>query len=414
MPPATTRAQKPFDVIVVGATGYVGALIAEYLATSYRGNEVRWAIAGRNRAKLEALKTSLGKPAEGLTILEADTDDEDALDALTAKGRVILTTVGPYAKYGSKLVAACVRSGTDYCDLAGEAPWIQRMIDTHQAQAEETGARIVPCCGFDSIPSDLGVLFLNDEVKKRTGSPCSAVRMRVMSMKGGASGGTIASMMNMAEEVFRDERVRESMSNPFALNPQGDRKGPRQPGSMPVRYDPDAKAWTAPFIMAAINTRVVHRSNAVMDYAYGRDFTYEEAMVTGGSLLGAPTALAVTGAMGAFGLAAVVPPTRALLNRFVLPKPGEGPTPEQRERGRFDLLFIGTGVDGKTYKARVTGDRDPGYGSTAKMISEAALCLNECKPGAPEGGFWTPASAMGQTLIERLRANAGLTFGMVE
>ena len=414
MPPATTRAQKPFDVIVVGATGYVGALIAEYLATSYRGNEVRWAIAGRNRAKLEALKTSLGKPAEGLTILEADTDDEDALDALTAKGRVILTTVGPYAKYGSKLVAACVRSGTDYCDLAGEAPWIQRMIDTHQAEAEESGARIVPCCGFDSIPSDLGVLFLNDEVKKRTGSPCSAVRMRVMSMKGGASGGTIASMMNMAEEVFRDERVRESMSNPFALNPQGDRKGPRQPGSMPVRYDPDAKAWTAPFIMAAINTRVVHRSNAVMDYAYGRDFTYEEAMVTGGSLLGAPTALAVTGAMGAFGLAAVVPPTRALLNRFVLPKPGEGPTPEQRERGRFDLLFIGTGVDGKTYKARVTGDRDPGYGSTAKMISEAALCLNECKPGAPEGGFWTPASAMGQTLIERLRANAGLTFGMVE
>jgi short subunit dehydrogenase-like uncharacterized protein len=414
MPPATTRAQKPFDVIVVGATGYVGALIAEYLATSYRGNEVRWAIAGRNRAKLEALKTSLGKPAEGLTILEADTDDEDALDALTAKGRVILTTVGPYAKYGSKLVAACVRSGTDYCDLAGEAPWIQRMIDTHQAEAEESGARIVPCCGFDSIPSDLGVLFLNDEVKKRTGSPCSAVRMRVMSMKGGASGGTIASMMNMAEEVFRDERVRDAMSNPFALNPQGDRKGPRQPGSMPVRYDQDAKAWTAPFIMAAINTRVVHRSNAVMDYAYGRDFTYEEAMVTGGSLLGAPTALAVTGAMGAFGLAAVVPPTRALLNRFVLPKPGEGPTPEQRERGRFDLLFIGTSVDGKTYKARVTGDRDPGYGSTAKMISEAALCLNACEPGAPEGGFWTPASAMGQTLIERLRANAGLTFGMVD
>ena len=272
----------------------------------------------------------------------------------------------------------------------------------------------MPCCGFDSIPSDLGVLFLNDEVKKRTGSPCSAVRMRVMSMKGGASGGTIASMMNMAEEVFRDERVRESMSNPFALNPQGDRKGPRQPGSMPVRYDPDAKAWTAPFIMAAINTRVVHRSNAVMDYAYGRDFTYEEAMVTGGSLLGAPTALAVTGAMGAFGLAAVMPPTRALLNRFVLPKPGEGPTPEQRERGRFDLLFIGTGVDGKTYKARVTGDRDPGYGSTAKMISEAALCLNASEPGTPEGGFWTPASAMGQTLIERLRANAGLTFGMVE
>ena len=288
------------------------------------------------------------------------------------------------------------------------------MIDTHQEDAEESGARIVPCCGFDSIPSDLGVLFLNDEVKKRTGSPCKSVRMRVISMKGGASGGTIASMMNMAEEVFRDERVMDAMSNPFALNPKGERKGPRQPGLMPVRFDRDANAWTAPFVMAAINTRVVHRSNALMDYAYGRDFTYDEAIVTGGPVVGAPAALAVTGAMGAFGLAAVVPPTRALLNRFVLPKPGEGPTPAQRERGRYDLLFIGTGVDGKTYKARVTGDRDPGYGSTAKMIAEAAICLNEAAPGEPAGGFWTPASAMGQRLIERLRSNAGLTFGMVE
>lgn len=410
----TPRAQKPYDVIVVGATGYVGALIAEYLATSYRGNEVRWAIAGRSRSKLEALKSSLGKTAEGLAIIEANTDDEAALDALTAQARVILTTVGPYAKYGSKLVAACARSGTDYCDLAGEAPWIQRMIDTHQEDAEESGARIVPCCGFDSIPSDLGVLFLNDEVKKRTGSPCKSVRMRVISMKGGASGGTIASMMNMAEEVFRDERVMDAMSNPFALNPKGERKGPRQPGLMPVRFDRDANAWTAPFVMAAINTRVVHRSNALMDYAYGRDFTYDEAIVTGGPVVGAPAALAVTGAMGAFGLAAVVPPTRALLNRYVLPKPGEGPTPAQRERGRYDLLFIGTGVDGKTYKARVTGDRDPGYGSTAKMIAEAAICLNEAAPGEPAGGFWTPASAMGQRLIERLRSNAGLTFGMVE
>ncbi len=403
-----------FDIVLVGATGYVGALIAEYMAKTYGDNKVRWAMAGRNGAKLEAVKAALGERGARIATIIADTSDAKACEALAARAKVILTTVGPYAKFGSELIAACAKAGTDYCDLTGETPWIQTMIDAHHDEAVASGARIVPCCGFDSIPSDLGVLFLNDELKKRTGKPCTAIRMRVKSMKGGASGGTIASMMNMVEEATRNKAMRQMLGNPYALNPQGQRQGVRQPGSPPVAYDNDAKSWTAPFIMAAINTRVVQRSNAVMNYAYGRDFKYDEAMMTGGGVLGSPAALAVTGAMGAFGLAAAFSPTRALLNRYVLPKPGEGPTAAQRESGNFDLLFIGTAFDGRVFKARVTGDRDPGYGSTAKMISEAAICLSETARDKVGGGFWTPASAMGQRLIARLVENAGLTFAMVE
>jgi short subunit dehydrogenase-like uncharacterized protein len=220
-------------------------------------------------------------------------------------------------------------------------------------------------------------------------------------------------MMNMVEEAMRDSAVRSVLANSFALNPKGERQGPRQPGAIPVTYDSAAGSWTAPFVMGAINTRVVHRTNALMNYAYGRDFQYDEAMLTGGGVLGAPAAMAVTGAMGVFGLAAAFPPTRAFLNRFVLPKPGQGPTPEQRERGSYDLLFVGAAADGRVFKARVTGDRDPGYGSTSKMIAEAAICLSEL-PDSMAGGFLTPASAMGTRLIERLIENAGLTFEMVD
>jgi short subunit dehydrogenase-like uncharacterized protein len=413
-----TKRKRPaegvrYDIILVGATGYVGALIAEYLAARAGDNAVRWAMAGRNASKLEAVKAGLGAKGERIATIVADTSNRAEMDALVAQTKVVLTTVGPYAKYGSELVAACAAAGTDYCDLTGEAPWIQKMIDAHQAEAEASGARIVPCCGFDSIPSDLGVLFLNEEVRKRTGKPCTAIRMRVKSMKGGASGGTIASMMNIVEEATRDPAVRKMLGNPYALNPAGERKGPRQPGSVPVTYDKDAGSWTAPFVMAGINTRVVQRSNALMNYAYGRDFLYDEAMLTGGGMFGAPAAVALTGAMGAFGLAAAFSPTRSLLNNYVLPKPGQGPTAEQRERGSYDLLFVGTAADGRVFKARVTGDRDPGYGSTAKMISEAAICLSELGEDVG-GGFWTPASALGLPLIERLREHAGLTFEMVD
>ena len=404
---------KPYDVTVVGATGYVGALIAEYLAKNYGDNQLRWAMAGRSAAKLDTLKSTLADRGARVATIVVDTADRRALDALVEQTKVVLTTVGPYAKYGSELVAACVAAGTDYVDLAGEAPWITRMIDAHEDAAKASGARIVPCCGFDSIPSDLGVLFLHDEVKKRTGESPAAIKMRVKSIRGGASGGTIASMMNMVEEAVRDPAVRNALANPYALNPKNERKGPRQPGLIPVAYDGDAQSWTTPFVMAAINTRVVHRSNALMNYAYGRDFKYDEAMMTGAGFLGAPAALAVAGGMGAFGLAATFGPARRLLNNYVLPKPGDGPTPEQREKGSYDLLFIAVTKNGRAYKARVTGDRDPGYGSTAKMIAEAAICLGETDHRTVAGGFWTPASAMGHRLIPRLVERAGLTFEML-
>ncbi|MCE9522409.1 MAG: saccharopine dehydrogenase NADP-binding domain-containing protein [Alphaproteobacteria bacterium] len=397
---------KPFDIVLWGASGFVGALIAEYLTEN--GGDAKWALAGRNREKLDALKAKLGKKAADVPVLVAGTND---LDALVAQTKVVLTTVGPYAKYGSELVAACAKNGTDYVDLAGETPWLQRMIDAHQTEAEESGARIVPCCGFDSIPSDLGVLFLNNEIEKQTGAPATAIKMRVKAMKGGASGGTIASMVNIIEEATRDRAVARLLSNPYALNPKDERKGPPQPGATPVEYDPDAQAWIGPFVMAAINTRVVHRSNALMNYAYGRDFRYDEAMITGTGVLGGAASVALTGGLGAFAAATAFGPTRNLLTRFVLPKAGEGPSAAARESGMFDLLFFGKAKDGRTFKARVTGDRDPGYGSTAKMISQAALCLaNDIDSKDVAGGLWTPASAMGTKLIERLRRNAGLTF----
>lgn len=407
--------KKPFDIVLWGASGFVGALIAEYLCARYGDGEIKWAMAGRNRAKLEALKAKLGKAASRIPVIVAATGDPESLKTMVAKAKVVLTTVGPYAKYGSALVEACARAGTDYCDLAGETPWLQRMIDANQSLAEESGARIVPCCGFDSIPSDLGVFFLNSEVKKRTGAPCAAIRMRVKAMKGGASGGTIASMVNVVEEATRDRAVARLLANPYALNPKGERQGPRQPGAIPVAYDNDAKSWIAPFMMAAINTRVVHRSNALMDYAYGRDFQYDEAMMTGSGISGGPAALAVAGGLATFALATAFWPTRQLLTRFVLPKAGEGPSAAARERGMFDLLFIGKAKDGRMFKARVTGDRDPGYGSTAKMISESAICLaTEIDRKELPGGLWTPASAMGSKLIKRLRRNAGLTFEMID
>ena len=289
------------------------------------------------------------------------------------------------------------------------------MIDAHQDEAVESGARIVPCCGFDSIPSDLGVLFLNNEVRKLTGAPCTSIKMRVKAMKGGASGGTIASMVGIIEEATKDRSIAKMLSNPYALNPKDQRTGPKQPGTTPVGYDRDAKAWIGPFVMAAINTRIVHRSNALLDYAYGKDFLYDEAMETGRGIIGGAASMALTGGLGAFAAATAFGPTRNLLTNYVLPKPGEGPSADQRERGMFDLRFYGKGKDGKTYVARVTGDRDPGYGSTAKMISESAICLgDEISQDEVPGGFWTPASAMGTKLIDRLVKNAGLTFDMID
>ena len=406
-------AEREFDLIVWGATGFTGKLVAEYLLDVYgvdRG--LRWAIAARSQDKLQTLRDELGETASALPILTAESHNRDSLDAMTRRTRCIISTVGPYALYGSELVGACVAAGTHYCDLAGEVQWMRKMIDQYEAAARESGARIVHACGFDSIPSDLGVLFLQEQSRERFGKPCTHIRMRVKAMRGGASGGTIASMMNAMAEGKADRDVARIIVSPYSLNPKNEQHGPDRRDQTGPIHDEDLDAWTAPFVMAGINTKIVRRSNALMNFDYGRDFRYEEAMLTGSGFSGRLKALQLTAGIGGIMLAGSVDWLRSLLAKRMLPKPGEGPNREERENGFFNIVFVGR-ANGERIFARVTGDRDPGYGSTSKMIGESGVCLarDELDVG---GGFLTPASAMGAQLIDRLQANAGLTFSIEE
>jgi short subunit dehydrogenase-like uncharacterized protein len=406
---------RRFDVVVWGATGFTGRIVAEYLLERYGlGGELRWAIAGRNSEKLEGVRTEIGAQvgvdAGALPILTGDSGDAASLEALARETRVVCTTVGPYAKYGSELVAACAKLGTHYCDLTGEVHWVRRMIDAHEEAARASGARIVHTCGFDSIPSDLGTFFVQREMRGRHGVPCRRVKCRVKGFSGGFSGGTVASMLNMMEEAGADPAIRRLLADPYSLNPEGRRAGPDTSEGAAPAWDEDFESWTAPFVMAAINTRVVRRSDALLGGLYGEGFCYDEAVLTGKGPAGFAAAAATSAGLAATMLVGALGPLRRLGSRF-LPEPGEGPSREKREAGYFDIRFFGEHpVDrGKSLHARVTGDRDPGYGSTAKMLGEAAVCLALDRLEAG-GGSWTPASAMGDALLARLAANAGLTF----
>jgi short subunit dehydrogenase-like uncharacterized protein len=341
-----------------------------------------------------------------------DSHDGIALRKLARDTRVVLTTVGPYANYGSELVAACAACGTHYCDLAGEPQWIRQMIDEHQSSARKSGARIVPGCGFDSIPSDIGVFFLQQQARAIYGKTCDDIVLLVRGISGGASGGTFASMLNAIEEAQKDRKIASILGHPYSLNPQGERDGPDGRDQTGVRYNAAAAAWTAPFVMAAINTRIVRRTNALLDYSYGREFRYREATCTGSGFGGWWKSVVTAGGLACFMLACSFEFTRSALVRRVIPAPGQGPSRQQRENGYFDLRLFGTTEDGEAIRARVRGDRDPGYGSTSRMLSESAICLSEDRLQVG-GGFWTPASAMGQPLMERLISNAGLTFELV-
>ena len=405
-----------FDLVVFGATSFVGQILCRYLLDQFgAGGTLRWAAAGRSKGKLESLRDGLGGGADELPLVVADANDPASLTAMCRAARVVVSTVGPYALYGEPLVKACTGTGTDYCDLTGEVQWIARMIDRYDEAAKESGARIVHCCGFDSIPSDLGVYFLQREALRRLGQPCRRVKMRVRAMRGGFSGGTAASLMNALKEAASDPALRKQLANPYSLCPKGERRGPRQPNVKGPEFDEAFGAWVAPFVMSAINTRIVHRSNALLDRAYGGDFVYDEAVLAGTGTKGRLNATGMAMGLGAFMVAGVLPPTRWLLERFVLPAPGEGPSPEAQQKGFFDLRFHGSTADGRSLRAKVTGDRDPGYGSTAKMLGQAAACLaqdvgKEDKPG----GFWTPATIFGDRLIERLQGDAGLTFEVLD
>lgn len=404
--------QKIHHFVVFGATSFVGQLLTRYLYQRHGiGGEVKWAIAGRSTAKLDQVRQSLGPDGRSLPMIVCDAGDEIALRELCSTTRVVVSTVGPYAFYGSPLVKVCAETGTDYCDLTGEVQWIRRMITAHEATAQKSGARIVHCCGFDSIPSDLGVHFLQAQARAKFGVPAQRVKLRIKAFRGGFSGGTVASLMNVLKEVGEDPSLRKELGDPYSITPPSAAPRPRQPDVNLAEYDDDARSWIAPFVMAAINTRIVHRSNGLSGQAYGADFRYDEAMMTGSGLKGRATAWGITAGLGGFVLAGALKPTRSLLERYVLPKPGEGPTPEAQERGFYDLRFIGKTAAGDVLRCKLTGDRDPGYGSTAKMLGEAVACLAfDVSRAEVKGGFWTPATAMGDRLIERLKAHAGLTF----
>lgn len=405
---------QDFDVIVYGATSFVGQIICRYMVREYGvDGDLKWAIAGRSANKLEHVKNALGESASQLPKIIADASNESALKALCAQTKVVLSTVGPYALYGEPLIRACVATGTDYCDLTGEVQWIYRMIKKYQSQAQLSGARIVNCCGFDSVPSDLGVFFLQQQAKAQFGAPCSVIKMRVKAAKGGVSGGTAASMMQVMREVKADSEVRSILRDPFALC-FDDTQKPRQPQVMGAVRDTDSAGWLGPFLMEGINSRVVHRSNKLLGYAYGNDFCYSEAQMTGKGRKGWLAAQALTWGTGGVMLASAFGPTRWLLENYVMPAPGEGPSPAEQKNGFYDLRFWGETAQGDRLQVKVTGDQDPGYGSTAKMVSEAAVCLAKDAETRQEGGFWTPSSVMGEALLERLQQRAGLVFTELE
>ncbi|MBT9506477.1 saccharopine dehydrogenase NADP-binding domain-containing protein [Rhodoferax sp.] len=384
---------KEFDIVVHGATGFTGRLVVEYLLTQ-SDKSLRWAMGGRSAEKLAAVRDELGAPAD-TPLVVTDSADAASLQALMDRTRLVLTTVGPYQLYGNELVQACATSGVDYVDLCGEPAWMRKMIDAHHAQAQASGARIVFSCGFDSIPFDLGVLMLQNEMKARFGGPASRVRGRVRKMKGTFSGGTAASLQATMAAAATDPSVLNLLRDPFALTPGFE--GPRQPSGTKPMLDEALGVWVAPFIMAAINTRNVHRSNFLLGQAYGADFVYDEMLITGPGDKGEAIAKAVAADKS--------------MGSSDGPKPGEGPSRAEREAGYYDVLFVGNNERGDTLRVSVRGDRDPGYGSTSKMITQAAICLLKDASQTP-GGIWTPAAAMGVPLIQRLQAHAGLTFAV--
>ncbi|MDX2014791.1 MAG: saccharopine dehydrogenase NADP-binding domain-containing protein [Myxococcaceae bacterium] len=401
---------REWDVVLFGATGFTGALTAEYLA-KHAPAELKLALAGRSRDKLEAVKQGLGPAGARFGVLVADVSTPASLAAVAASTKVLVTTVGPYAKYGLPVVEACAKAGTHCCDLTGEPQFMRRSIDGYDALAKSTGARIVHTCGFDSIPSDLGLLVLHDFAKAQgLSGQFKRATLAVLGAKGGFSGGTIASMVNGIEEATADRSLRKLFADPYALSPDRANEPDlgRQRDQTGLEKDDFLGTWTAPFVMASINTRVVRRSNALLGYPYGKELRYRETT----SLKGVQGL--IFGGVMTVGLGAVVAsqlfgPTKKLVGAL-LPKPGEGPDKATRESGYFKIRIEAESVEGERLHARVVGTADPGYGETAKMLSEAALCLALDEAKLPKvAGVLTPATAMGLVLVERLRA-AGMTF----
>lgn len=383
-----------FDIVVYGATGFTGQLVAEYLAAHYKDDKtLKWAMAGRSLDKLKSVRDAIGAPVD-TPLIVADAADPASLKAMVAQTKSVITTVGPYQFYGEELLAACVAAGTDYFDLCGEPVWMRQMIDRYEAAAKQSGARIVFSCGYDSVPFELGAFFVQEEAKRVFGAAAARVKGRVRDMRGTLSGGTAASAKATFDAVAKDLSLVAILNDHFALTPGF--TGPKQPKGNRAIFEEDLQSWAAPFMMALINTRNVHRSNMLMGFPYGKDFVYDEMVLTGPGEKGEANAKRVMA-------------VNAEKTGPNAPKPGEGPSKEERENGLFNLLYVAIAPDGRQVRAGVTGDRDPGYGSTSKMISECAICLLRDATDVP-AGFWTPGAAMQHRLIQRLQDNAGLTF----
>ncbi|MFM5954244.1 MAG: saccharopine dehydrogenase family protein [Novosphingobium sp.] len=389
----TAKADRPLDIVVYGATGYTGRLVAEYLAHHYQGKGPTWAMAGRSLEKLAEVRDLIGAPEE-TPLIVADSDDPASMKALAEAARVVVTTVGPYQLYGEPLLKACVEAGTDYADLCGKPGWMREMIDKYDAAAKASGARISFSSGFDSIPFDLGVLMLQKEAAARFGSVAPRVKGRVRAMQGTFSGGTAASLTETMKAVARNPGLIKILQSPFGLTPGFE--GPSQPLGLVPEYEGSVGKWAAPFIMATINTKNVHRTNFLLGHPYGEDLKYDEMVLTSAGEIGEKAAHAV-GEM--------------LKNPFGAkpPKPGEGPTKEERENGFYDVLFIGEYPDGKSIRYGVKGRYDPGYGSTSRMIAETGIALLNCKAA---GGIATPGALLGEALVQRLRDHAEITFAV--
>lgn len=397
---------RSYDLVLFGATGFTGKLVAEYLANHASG--LRWAVAGRSESKLRDVLASLGAAGKSVDLLLADSGDQASLEAVVKATRVVVTTVGPYAKYGQGLARAAAEYGTHYCDITGEVPFIRKSIDENHARAEDTGARIVHCCGFDSIPSDLGVLCVADHARTR-GETLGKTKLVVLRAKGGVSGGTAHSMLNLMAEAEHDRALRRLLRDPYSLTPDASTELSNDgPDPVRVAFDEDAKGYTGPFVMAAVNTRIVRRSNALLGHRYGKSFSYEETMSFSKGAKGAVMAAGFTAGLAAFMVAASKKTSRDLVARL-LPKPGEGPSKAERDAGFFRIGVYATTSQGKKVRGLVEGTSDPGYGETAKMLSESALALVEGQFAGEKGGVLTPATALGQNLVTRLK-KAGMTF----